>query len=63
MAENPASTRDELILALELYMRHRDHLPDSDHFEIAELSQTLNSLFDNIARDVAIFRNAQMASI
>lgn len=39
-------------------MRHRDHLPDSDHPEIAELSQTLNSLFGRTARDAAVFRNA-----
>ena len=58
MVRNPAWTRDELILALELYMRHRDRLPDSDHLEIAELSQTLNSLFGSTARDAAIFRNA-----
>ena len=58
MARNPPWTRDELILALELYMRHRDLLPDSDHPEILELSQTLNSLFGTVARDAAIFRNA-----
>jgi 5-methylcytosine-specific restriction enzyme A len=58
MVRNPAWTRDELILALELYMRHRDRLPDSDHPEILELSETLNSFFGNSARDAAVFRNA-----
>lgn len=58
MVRNPPWTRDELILALELYMRHRDHLPDSDHPEILQLSETLNSFFGNSARDAAVFRNA-----
>jgi len=56
MVRNPAWTRDELILALELYMRHRDRLPDSDHLEIAELSQTLNSLLvAQLARLMQLF--------
>jgi 5-methylcytosine-specific restriction protein A len=57
MARNPTWSRDELILALDLYMRHRERLPDSDHPEIDELSQTLNSLFGEQAKDAALFRN------
>ena len=57
MARNPTWTRDELILALDLYLRHRERLPDSDDAEIVELSQTLNSLFGEQAKDAALFRN------
>jgi 5-methylcytosine-specific restriction protein A len=46
-----------LILALDLYLRHRERLPDSDDAEIAELSHTLNSLFGGRANDAALFRN------
>jgi 5-methylcytosine-specific restriction enzyme A len=57
MARNPTWSRDELILALDLYLRHRERLPDSDDAEIVELSQTLNSLFGEQAKDAALFRN------
>jgi 5-methylcytosine-specific restriction protein A len=57
MARNPTWSRDELILALDLYLRHRERLPDSDDAEIVELSHTLNSLFGERANDAALFRN------
>lgn len=57
MPRNPTWTHDELILALELYLRHRERLPDSDDVEIVELSQTLNSLFGEQAKDAKLFRN------
>lgn len=57
MARNPTWSRDELILALDLYLRHRERLPDSDDAEIVGLSQTLNSLFGEQANDAALFRN------
>lgn len=42
---NPTWTRDELILALDLYLRHRDPLPSSaQHPDIVELSALLRSL-------------------
>jgi 5-methylcytosine-specific restriction protein A len=41
---NPTWTRDELILALELYMRHRPHFPDDRHPEVVNLSRLLNKL-------------------
>jgi 5-methylcytosine-specific restriction enzyme A len=57
MARNPTWSRDELILALDLYLRHRERLPDSDDAEIVELSQILNSLFGEQAQDATLFRN------
>jgi 5-methylcytosine-specific restriction protein A len=57
MAKNPTWSRDELILALDLYLRHRERLPDSDDAEIVELSRTLNSLFGEQAKDSSLFRN------
>jgi hypothetical protein len=57
MARNPTWSRDELILALDLYLRHRERLPDSDDAEIVELSHTLNSLFGERANDAVLFRN------
>ena len=57
MARNPTWSRDELILALDLYLRNRERLPESDDAEIVELSQTLNSLFGEQAKDATLFRN------
>jgi 5-methylcytosine-specific restriction enzyme A len=57
MVRNPTWSRDELILALDLYLRHRERLLDSDDAEIVELSQILNSLFGEQAQDAALFRN------
>ena len=57
MARNPTWSRDELILALDLYLRHRERLPDSGDAEIVELSQILNSLFGEQVKDAALFRN------
>jgi 5-methylcytosine-specific restriction enzyme A len=54
MPRNPTWTRDELILTLELYLRHRERLPDA---EIVELSRALNSLFGDQAKDANLFRN------
>ena len=57
MARNPTWSRDELILALDLYMRHRERLPDSDDPEVVELSRALNALYGERARDASLFRN------
>lgn len=42
---NPAWSRDELILALDLYLRFRGALPRKNHPELAELSAFLNTMF------------------
>ncbi len=39
---NPVWVRDELILALELYLRHAPQLIDDDHPDVMELSSVLN---------------------
>lgn len=41
---NPAWTRDELILALDLYLKHRDSLPTKRHPEVQALSQLLGQV-------------------
>jgi len=41
---NPAWTQDELILALDLYLKHRYSLPGKYHPEVKELSQLLGML-------------------
>lgn len=41
---NPIWTRDELILALDLYLRHRKSPPAKDSDEIKELSEFLNQI-------------------
>lgn len=41
---NPPWSRDELILALDLYMRHRSRLPSKTSPQVAELSEILNKL-------------------
>ena len=41
---NPPWSRDELILALDLYLRYRDSPPDKKSSEVEELSDTLNQL-------------------
>lgn len=41
---NPAWARDELILALDLYLKHRDSLPSKSHPEVQALSQLLGRI-------------------
>jgi 5-methylcytosine-specific restriction protein A len=54
---SPSWSRDELILALDLYVRHRDKLPDHDSTEIIELSAILNKLSGSAGREFDKFRN------
>ena len=41
---NPVWVRDELILALDFYLRFRDRFPDKASAEIADLSADINAL-------------------
>lgn len=47
---NPPWSRDELILALDLYLRHRDQPPGKSSDEVIELSETLNRLAHAVGR-------------
>ena len=55
---SPPWSRDELILALDLYARHRDKLPDHDSPEIIDLSAMLNKLSGAAGTEFEKFRNA-----
>lgn len=57
MAKNPKWHRDELILALDLYLQHRKVLDDT-HPAVIELSKVLNALpLYGDKPDAARFRN------
>ncbi|MEA3234097.1 HNH endonuclease [Pseudomonas mosselii] len=56
---NPAWSKDELILALDLYLRHRTSLPSKNHPEVQELSLFLGKLGRVLGvGPVTNFRNA-----
>ncbi|WP_240500647.1 HNH endonuclease [Pseudomonas putida] len=56
---NPAWTRDELILALDLYLRHRNSLPNKTHPEVRALSQLLGQIGNALGLNKeGSFRNA-----
>ncbi|WP_156375876.1 HNH endonuclease [Methylobacterium sp. Leaf125] len=56
---NPAWSRDELILALDLYLRHRTALPGKESIEVVDLSNFLCRLRQTHDLDnAATFRNA-----
>src|SRR5439155_5017540 len=57
---NPDWVRDELILALNLYLRHRPNAPGKTSREVIELSRLLNTLGDRLfpsAERAETFRN------
>lgn len=57
-ARNPPWTRDELLLALDLYLRRRPHLPGAEDRDIQQLSTLLNSLpIHTVRPDLERFRN------
>jgi 5-methylcytosine-specific restriction protein A len=59
MAErNPPWSRDELILALDLYLRNRLRLPERDDTAISGLSSVLQSLAGAAAGRFASYRNS-----
>lgn len=55
---NPPWTRDELIVALDLYLRHRDRLPSPNDAEILDTSKILNQLAGALGKRHESFRNA-----
>ena len=54
---NPNWTRDELILALDLYCRHDGNPPDKTSNEVAEVSDLLNRMGAELSARKADFRN------
>lgn len=57
-SKNPPWTRDELILALDLYFRHHPNQISNSHAEVKKLSEILNALPIHRNRpDAAKFRN------
>ena len=54
--KNPKWSRDELILALNLYFKYRTHFPPKNHSDILLLSEQLNQLNKHINKDIS-FRN------
>ena len=59
MAErNPPWSRDELILAFDLYLRNRQRLPEHDDPAISSLSSLLQTLAGATAGRFASYRNA-----
>src|SRR6516162_3663886 len=57
-SNNPAWATDELILALDVYLRQRGHIPSPRDAEIVELSDLLNGLpIHTVRPDLERFRN------
>jgi 5-methylcytosine-specific restriction protein A len=56
--KNPPWSRDELILALDLYVRFKGNPPGKASKEVVELSQLLNEMGSQIANRASDFRNA-----
>ena len=50
---NPPWDYDEIIIALDVYMKHRPKVPEKDSKEISELSQTLRSLAVRLGNHVS----------
>src|SRR4051794_14357835 len=55
---NPAWNRDELILALDLYLQFRSSPPGKDSNQVNELSALLNRMAEAEVREAQTFRNA-----
>lgn len=56
-ARNPPWSRDELILALDLYVRFKGNPPGKSNTDVLGLSELLNQMSAHMAHDVAKFRN------
>jgi 5-methylcytosine-specific restriction enzyme A len=57
-ATNPTWSRDELILALDLYVRFKGNPPGKTSTEVVKLSHLLNEIGSQIANRASDFRNA-----
>jgi len=58
IARNPSWSRDELILALDLYLKHRASPPGKNSVEVDELSKFLNAMGQALGvGDKATYRN------
>ena len=57
-SKNPTWSRDELILALDLYVRFKGNPPGKASREVVELSRLLNEMSAQIANRASDFRNA-----
>lgn len=61
---NPPWSRDERLLALDLYLRRRPHLPGAEDPDVQELSAFLNSLpIHTVRPDLETFRNPNGVSL
>jgi len=56
--KNPTWSRDELILAMELYVHFKGNPPGKASTEVVELSHLLNEMGSQIANRASDFRNA-----
>jgi 5-methylcytosine-specific restriction enzyme A len=56
-SRNPPWSRDELILALDLYIRSKGNPPGKGSTGVLELSELLNRMSAHVAHDAAKFRN------
>jgi 5-methylcytosine-specific restriction protein A len=64
VASNPPWTSDELVLALDLYLRRRSTLPGREDPEVIELSRLLNALPIHTTRpNLEHFRNANSVAM
>jgi 5-methylcytosine-specific restriction protein A len=60
---NPVWSRDELILALELYFRRRDRLPDENDPEVVELSAVLRRMAGSAGERFKNFRSTSAVAM
>ena len=58
VGRNPPWSRDELIIALDLYMKHRERLPSPNDSEVTETSLLLNRLSGALGAKFKSFRNS-----
>ena len=57
ISKKPRWDFEELVLALDLYMKHRESLPSADHPDVVELSNRLKRMNPEAAKKHTNFRN------